>query len=69
MSIKRARITSRLVATYVGVKERDVDFWRAGITVPHGAQCQRLSQLLGVDLSWLCLAAAPVVREYGHRVL
>lgn len=64
MTIKRARITSRLVAIHVGVKEREVDFWRAGITVPHGAQCHRLSQLLRVDLSWLCLAAVPVVREY-----
>ncbi len=60
MTIKRARITSRLVASYVGVKERDVNFWRAGITVPLASQCQRLSQLLRIDVAWLCVAPGPV---------
>jgi hypothetical protein len=64
MTIKRAGITSGLVAADVGVREREVDFWRAGITVPQSTHCQRLLQLLRVDLSWLCLAAGPIVRQY-----
>lgn len=56
MTIKRAKITTRLVASYMGVKERDVTFWRAGITLPQSAQCRRLSQLLCVDVGWLCAA-------------
>ncbi|SAL26287.1 hypothetical protein AWB64_02157 [Caballeronia sordidicola] len=56
MTIKRARITTRLVASYVGVKEHEVNFWRAGITLPGSGQCRRLSRLLRVDLAWLCAA-------------
>lgn len=61
MTIKRARLTTRLVALYLNVKERDVTFWRAGITLPGSAQCRRLSSLLHVDVAWLCVAhpAAP----------
>jgi hypothetical protein len=62
MTMKRAKITSRIVAGYLGVREQDVTFWRAGITLPQGAQCRRLSQLLSIDLAWLCLAPASALR-------
>lgn len=62
MTIKRAKITSRLVASTLGVKERDVNFWRAGITLPGGAQCRRLSQFLSIDLAWLCVAPGLALR-------
>jgi hypothetical protein len=60
MTIKRAKMTTRLVASYMGVKERDVMFWRAGITLPQSVQCRRLSQLLRVDVAWLCAAPGAV---------
>jgi hypothetical protein len=53
MTIKRARITTRLVASYMGVNEHEVNFWRAGITLPGSGQCHRLSRLLRVDVTWL----------------
>jgi hypothetical protein len=56
MTMKRARITSGRLAAFLGVKEPDVMFWRAGITLPQGAQCRRLSQFLQVDVAWLCVA-------------
>ena len=54
MTVKRARFTTRLVASYMGVKEHEVHFWRAGITLPGSGQCRRLSRLLRVDVAWLC---------------
>jgi hypothetical protein len=56
MTMKRARITSRRLASYLGVKEPEVVLWKAGITLPQGGQCRRLSQLLQVDVAWLCVA-------------
>jgi transcriptional regulator with XRE-family HTH domain len=55
MTMKRAKITSRRLASYLGVNEPEVALWRAGITLPQGGQCRRLSQFLQVDVTWLCL--------------
>lgn len=56
MTMKRARMTSRRLASHLGVKEPEVVLWRAGITLPQGGQCRLLSQLLNVDVAWLCVA-------------
>jgi hypothetical protein len=53
MTMKRAKNTFRRLASYLGVKEPEVVLWRAGITIPQGGQCRRLSQLLQVDVVWL----------------
>ena len=54
MTIKRAKVTSGRVARSLGVPERDVTLWRAGVTVPKSTDCERLSELLDVDVAWLC---------------
>jgi hypothetical protein len=58
MTIKRSKITSSRVAKSLGVPERDVTLWRAGVTVPKSTDCERLSELLDVDLAWLCASEA-----------
>jgi hypothetical protein len=54
MTIKRAKVTSSRVARFLGVPEGDVTLWRAGVTVPKCTDCERLSELLDVDVAWLC---------------
>jgi hypothetical protein len=49
-----AKATSGRVAKSLGVPERDVALWRAGVTVPKSTDCERLSELLHVDIAWLC---------------
>jgi hypothetical protein len=58
MTIKRAKVTSNRVARSLGVSERDVTLWRAGVIVPKSTECERLSELLGVDVAWLCASEA-----------
>jgi hypothetical protein len=58
MTLKRAKMTSKRVAQCLGVPEYDVTLWRAGVTVPVGTQCRRLSELLRVDVAWLCVGQA-----------
>jgi hypothetical protein len=58
MTIKRAKVTSRRVARSLGVPEYEVTLWRAGVTVPNGTACERLSELLDVDVAWLCAGQA-----------
>jgi hypothetical protein len=58
MTIKRAKVTSGRVAKSLGVPEHEVTLWRAGVTVPKSADCERLSQLLDVDVTWLCAGQA-----------
>ncbi|QCP48289.1 XRE family transcriptional regulator [Trinickia violacea] len=58
MTIKRAKVTSGRVAKSLGVPERDVTLWRAGVTVPKSTDCERLSELLDVDVAWLCASEA-----------
>ena len=58
MTIKRANVTSGRVARALGVPEREVTLWRAGVTVPKGMECVRLSELLDVDVAWLCASEA-----------
>ena len=57
MTIKRAKVTSSRLARSLGVPERDV-LWRAGVTVPKSTDCERLSELLDVDVAWLCASEA-----------
>jgi hypothetical protein len=54
MTLKRKKLSSTRVALSLGVRESDVSLWRAGVTVPEGKQCRRLSRLLQVDIAWLC---------------
>ncbi|TCG02735.1 hypothetical protein BZM27_53620 [Paraburkholderia steynii] len=58
MTIKRAKVTSGRVAKTLGVPERDVTLWRAGVVVPKSTDCARLSELLDVDVAWLCAGHA-----------
>jgi hypothetical protein len=58
MTIKRAKVTSSRVARSLGVPERDVTLWRAGVTVPKSTDCERLSEFLDVDVTWLCAGQA-----------
>jgi len=58
MTIKRAKVTSGRVARSLGVPEHEVTLWRAGVTVPKSADCARLSELLDVDVAWLCAGQA-----------
>ena len=58
MTIKRAKVTSSRVARSLGVPERDVTLWRAGVIVPKSTDCERLSELLDVDVAWLCASEA-----------
>ncbi|AXF06107.1 hypothetical protein CUJ88_48400 (plasmid) [Paraburkholderia hospita] len=58
MTIKRAKVTSGRVARSLGVPEHEVTLWRAGVTVPKSADCARLSELLDVDVAWLCAVQA-----------
>jgi hypothetical protein len=58
MTIKRAKVTSSRVARSLGVPERDVTLWRAGVIVPKSMDCERLSELLDVDVAWLCAGQA-----------
>ncbi len=58
MTLKRLKIPSKRVAQRLGVPEHDVTLWRAGVTVPTGVQCRGLSELLRVDVAWLCVGQA-----------
>jgi hypothetical protein len=58
MTIKRAKVTSGRVARSLGVPEHDVTLWRAGVIVPKSTDCVRLSELLNVDVAWLCAGQA-----------
>jgi hypothetical protein len=58
MTIKRAKVTSARVARSLGVPERDVTLWRAGVIVPKSTDCERLSEVLDVDVAWLCAGQA-----------
>ncbi len=59
MGLKRAGFTSLHVAKLLNVAAAEVQYWRAGITVPSRETCYRLSTLLHVDIAWLCLGATP----------
>ena len=58
MTIKRAKVTSGRVARSLGVSEHEVTLWRAGVIVPKSTHCERLSDLLDVDVAWLCASEA-----------
>jgi len=53
MALKRAKISSGQVAKVLGVRETDVQFWRAGITAPVMEQCRRLAEYLNMPAQWL----------------
>jgi transcriptional regulator with XRE-family HTH domain len=53
MALKRAKISSGQVAKVLGVRETDVQFWRAGITAPVMDQCRRLAEYLNMPMQWL----------------
>ena len=63
MSLKRAKVSSSRVASFLHVAERDVVLWRAGATVPTSAQCHRLAELLKIDVGWLCGCEEPSPTE------
>jgi hypothetical protein len=58
MTIKRAKVTTGRVARLLGVPEHEVTLWRAGVLVPKSTDCARLSELLDVDVTWLCAGQA-----------
>jgi hypothetical protein len=67
--LHRAKVTSRRVARSLGVPGGDVTLWRAGVTVPKSTVCERLSELLDVDIAWLCASegVGRVCHGSSHR--
>jgi hypothetical protein len=55
MTMKRAKLTSARLSRMLRVSEDDIGLWRAGILVPGSIDCLRLSNILGVDVIWLCV--------------
>ena len=53
-TLKRAGISSARAATWLDVSERDVQFWRSGITVPPLNVFTRIAAVLNLDVHWLC---------------
>jgi hypothetical protein len=54
MTIKRAKITSGRLARLLAVSEGDLTLWRAGMMAPGAEHCHKLSDILGVSVTWLC---------------
>jgi hypothetical protein len=53
-ALKRAGVSSARIAKRFDVNERDVQFWRRGITVPPLGVFARIAAFLNVDVYWLC---------------
>ncbi|TCG03896.1 hypothetical protein BZM27_44895 [Paraburkholderia steynii] len=53
-ALKRAGISSACAARRLDMCERDVQFWRRGITVPPPNAFTRIAAFLNLDASWLC---------------
>ena len=58
-ALKRAGISSACAARRNGVPERDIQFWRQGITVPPLNVLTRIADSLKVDVHWLCTGQPP----------
>jgi hypothetical protein len=59
MTIKRAKVTSGRVARSLGVPEHEVTLWRAGVTAPKSADCERLQKVvLYAGRAVMCLGQA-----------
>lgn len=59
-AFKRAGISSERAANWLGVSEYEVEYWRAGITVPPLNACMRLATVVQLDVHWLCTGQPPV---------
>ena len=59
-SLKQAGVSSSRVARRLEVSERDVQFWRRGITVPPLGLFKRIAAFLGLDVHWLCTGQTPM---------
>jgi hypothetical protein len=57
--LKRAGISSAGAARWLDVSERDVQFWRRGITVPPLNAFTRIATFLNLDVYWLCTGQTP----------
>jgi hypothetical protein len=57
-ALKRAGVSSACAARRLDVSERDVQFWRGGITVPPLNAFTRMAAFLNVDVHWLCTGQA-----------
>ncbi|TXC81137.1 helix-turn-helix domain-containing protein [Paraburkholderia azotifigens] len=67
---RRAGVSSARVAKSAGVSERDVKFWRRGITSPTPQALKRIAAVIDVDFYWLCTGQDATVasRSYaGHH--
>jgi transcriptional regulator with XRE-family HTH domain len=58
-ALKRAGISSASAARRFDVSERDVQFWRRGITVPPLRVFTRIAAILDLDVHWLCTGKTP----------
>ena len=58
-ALKRAGISSARIAKRLDVSQRDVQFWRRGITVPPLGLFKRIAAFLGLDVHWLCTGQTP----------
>ena len=59
-ALKRAGISSTGAARRLEVSERDVQFWRRGITVPPLNAFTQIANFLNLDVYWLCTGKTPV---------
>ena len=59
-ALKRAGVSSASAARRLEVSEREVQFWRQGITVPPLNVFTRIAAFLNLDVYWLCTGQTPV---------
>ena len=68
-ALRRAGISSACAARRLDARERDVQFWRQGITVPPLHAFTRIAEALNLDLHWLCTGQTRGSPAFGERPL
>jgi len=68
-ALRRAGISSACAARRLDVRERDVQFWRHGITVPPLNAFTRMAAVLNLDLHWLCTGQTPGSPAFVERAV
>ena len=68
-ALKRAGISSACAAKRLDVREREVQFWRQGITVPPLNVFTRIAAFLNLDVYWLCTGQTPGSPAVFERVV
>ena len=66
-ALRRAGVSPACVARWTGVRERDVEFWRRGITAPPPDALNRIAGSLDLDLHWLCTGQTRLDATYSRH--